>query len=526
MMAKKTTLSTKWKMTVGVLGVLVPVIGAFYFVQNRIVTRCDSELFQALTSRSKSNVTNFSGEVTFEMAANLRDEVEKKLRRFVTDHPETDSIIVLDDQKNIYATVGAKVDVTSLINRFRSMEKGTAITIGDLVVAVAPILSEEQKKRPLGYLLYTESKREYYAFRSTNAFWQAVVILAGFGFILTGIYFLVSRMTAPMYELAKAAERIADGDLSSVEVDVNGSGISEYERLAAAMSRTAVALQHQVVGIKGLTKNMGDMFKEMVVAVTSLASSASQQASAVTETATTVEEIEQTSKAASGNAGRIVEVAKKTQEASIRGRDAVKISNDIISRIRDDSKDISDKSAKLLTEIEEVESVIESVKAIAEQSKILAVNASIEAAKAGEFGSGFAVVAQEVKDLAQQSKDATIKITSTLSTIRGAIEDMVETSDSGKKRTEEGVSMISNVGAIMYDLSEAIRENSEFANVISTSIKQQTVGLSQISAAMEEINAAATDNRTISRTIEERVGNMSKEVDELEALVGKWRTPS
>lgn len=525
MVAKKITLSTKWKMTLSVLLVLAPVTVGILLVQGILVRGTNDELFRALESRSKSNVANLSADLTFEMAANLRDDVEKKLRRFVVEHPETDSLTVLDLQKNVFIWIGSKVDARSLIERFRSLAKPAAIKVGDDVVAVAPVFSEDQN-RPLGYLLYTESKREYNAFRARIAFWQIIMVLVGLSIVLVGTYILISRSIEPIFRLTAAAERIAEGDLSIVEVATNKTVISEFERLSTAIGSMAVALQTQVVGIKGLTKNMGDMFIEIVSAITSLASSASQQASAVTETATTVEEIEQTSKAASGNAGRIVEVAKKTQEASLRGRDAVKTTNDIISKIRDDSKDMSDKSAKLLTEIEEVESVIESVKAIAEQSKILAVNASIEAAKAGEYGSGFAVVAQEVKDLAQQSKDATIKITSTLGTIRGAIEDMVETSDGGKRRTEEGVTMISNVGAIMYDLGEAIRENSEFANVISTSIKQQTVGLSQISSAMEEINAAATDNRTISRTIEERVGHMSKEVEELMALVGRWRTSS
>jgi methyl-accepting chemotaxis protein len=76
----------------------------------------------------------------------------------------------------------------------------------------------------------------------------------------------------------------------------------------------------------------------------------------------------------------------------------------------------------------------------------------------------------------------------------------------------------------MYDLGEAIRENSEFANVISASTKQQSVGLSQISSAMDEITTAASDNRVVSHTIDEQTGRMSKEVDQLMELMGKWRT--
>ena len=246
-----------------------------------------------------------------------------------------------------------------------------------------------------------------------------------------------------------------------------------------------------------------------------MTSSASEQAAAVTETAATVEEMEQAGKSAAGNAGLIVDAAEKTTEASIRGREAVETTNAIILKIKEDSQDIADKSRHLLSAVEEVGNIIRSVNAIAEQSKILAVNASIEAAKAGEYGSGFAVVAQEVKDLAQQSKDATLQITGTLTNIRQAIEMMVETSHSGEARTTEGVTTIANAGAIMNDLSEAIRENSEFANVIATNVNQQTVGLTQIATSIEQINCAAYENQHISRRNSEMAAQMIKVIAEL-----------
>jgi methyl-accepting chemotaxis protein len=520
--AAKITISSKWKLTISLLIMLIPVIGGMFAVQSVLISRIDDELFQALQERLASDAVNMGREIRFEMIANLRDDLTAKLRDLARDRARTASLIVLDAKKNVYVSVGETVDVKHLLSHLPAGNKATAVKIANEVVGLAPIINDDENQ-VIGYLLYTESKRDYYEFRTRMNFWQLLVVSIGITFILLGVYTLVSRSTEPIFRLAAAAQRIAEGDLSKVEVDVKRSVITELEKLSVAVNSMAMALQSQVTGIKGLTNNMSGIFKDIIGAVTSFATSASQQASAVNETAATVEEIEQTSKTASGNAGRIVEVAKKTQEASLRGRDAIKVTNDIVAKIRDDSKNVSSKSAKLLAEIEEVESVIGSVKAIAEQSKILAVNASIEAAKAGEYGSGFAVVAQEVKELAQQSKDATLRITSTLGTIRTAIEDVVETSENGQKRTEEGVNMISNVGAIMYDLGEAIRENSEFANVIATSIKQQTVGLSQISSAMEEINTSATENRSISQTIEMRANQMNKEVEELTALVDRWR---
>lgn len=523
-MRRSASISMKWKMTIGVFLIMTPVGVAIWASQQVLIKGIDSTLFEALESRANANVVTTSTDISFELAAGLREEIEGKLKKFVNKHSETFAMVVLDAKKGLFAQAGNKVNLNELIASIPSLAKTNALVVDARVIATAPIVTEGQSQ-PLGYLIYVESLDSYFLIRSRMLSIGLMTFMIGLIFILIGAYFLGYRSAVPIYELASAAERIADGDLESVDIQLGRTGFMEAEKLAFSIQRMATALQRQVSGIKNLTSRMSDMSKEVTVAVTNLASSASQQASAVTETASTVEEIEQTSKVAAGNAGRIVEAAVKTQEASMRGHQAVKTTNEIIIKIKDDSQAISEKSAKLLLEVEEVESVIESVRGIAEQSKILAVNASIEAAKAGEYGSGFAVVAQEVKDLAQQSKDATVKITGTLNAIRQAIDDMVDTANSGKERTEEGVSTISNAGAIMYDLSEAIRENSEFANVIASNIKQQTVGLSQISIAMDEINTTASDNQNISRTIEQRAGQMNGEVGMLLKMVDQWRTP-
>ena len=102
---------------------------------------------------------------------------------------------------------------------------------------------------------------------------------------------------------------------------------------------------------------------------------------------------------------------------------------------------------------------------------------------------------------------------------------LARTAQAGEQRTDEGVRMIANAGAIMNDLAEAIRENSDFANVIATNINQQTIALTQIATAIEEINSTALENQDISRKIEHSTRSMTRSVDKLSDLIGKWRTP-
>ena len=118
-----------------------------------------------------------------------------------------------------------------------------------------------------------------------------------------------------------------------------------------------------------------------------------------------------------------------------------------------------------------------------------------------------------------------MQITGTLTAIRGAIENMVSISKSGKEHAEEGASMIANAGAIMNDLSEAIRENSKMANMIAGNIKQQSMGLTQIATSIEQINGSAFENQKISRINLDTVNQMTRTFEELLTLVGHWQTP-
>ncbi len=340
-----------------------------------------------------------------------------------------------------------------------------------------------------------------------------------------GSAYLVGRDSARgIAELAHAAERIARGELEGIELGGRDQLFSETTRLAAAVAEMARTLRERTATVESLTSTFSASTRKVTDAVDLLALSNTEHAAAVTETATTVEEMERNGKNAGRNAGRIVEAADKTAEASVRGQKALGATERIILEIREDSRAISNQSDELLSAVEEIAIIIGSVKEIADQSKILAVNAAVEAAKAGEYGAGFAVVAREIKNLAQQSKSAAMQITATLDSVRQAIETMVSTAARGRQRSEEGVEMVGNTGAVMNDLNAAIRENSGSAIAIASSIKQQTVGLTQIANAIEQINAVAMENEVTSSGLARNVKEMNERVSALLEQVESWQS--
>jgi methyl-accepting chemotaxis protein len=519
----KRQLPLKWNLTLGMLGVWVIVMSLVFLRIGSTMRGINSVFVDMFKRDTYAEAVILASEAAPLIEAKDGKKASSLLDKFKTSKPEITIAAVLDPNRRVVYRPDNSQDEKPFLKMVETLSVQSPVdSDGNFITAIAAVKSISGKIA--GYVMLVTSKEIYNEQKESSIAVLIIVVIIGLALATVSAYVIGGRLTRPIGTLVEAAERIADGDLE--RIDIASEGSQELHRLGASIKRMAEAMQSQVLAIKNLTTKITTISRETEGTMTNLASSAAQQAAAVNETAATVEEMEKAGQSSAGNAKHIVAAAEKTAEASKRGRHTVEKTYEIIMQIKDDSHDLSEKSKNLLNSVEEVGNIIQSVNSIAEQSKILAVNASIEAAKAGEFGSGFAVVAQEVKDLAQQSKDATLQITGTLTAIRAAIETMVGTAQRGKERTAEGVNSISNAGAVMNDLSEAIRENSDFAKLIASNIQQQTIGLTQIAAAVEEINTTALENQSISRNIVHGTRQMNETLGLLRDMVGRWRTPN
>jgi methyl-accepting chemotaxis protein len=146
--------------------------------------------------------------------------------------------------------------------------------------------------------------------------------------------------------------------------------------------------------------------------------------------------------------------------------------------------------------------IIASVDDLAQQSKLLAVNAAIEAAKAGEHGTGFAVVAEEVKALAAQSKQATARIRAILGDVQKATSAAVMATEQGSHAVENGMAQSQHAGSAIDALAGSITNAADAASQIAASAKQQLTGVDQVADAMKGIKLASTQNVESARQLE------------------------
>lgn len=249
----------------------------------------------------------------------------------------------------------------------------------------------------------------------------------------------------------------------------------------------------------GVLSNSGD---EILRSITDASSGVVETAAAVTETTTTVEELKQTAQVSAEKAKNVADVSDEALTTLESSEKTVSETIEWMNRIHEDMGTISESIVKLSDHGKMIREIIDAVNDLAEQSHLLAVNAAIEAAKAGEQGKGFSVVAQEVRSLADQSKQATVQVRNILNDIQNATNAAVMATEQGSKAVNHGLTQSAQTGESIRSLALGINNVAQAAAQISLSSQQQLIGVNQVTTAMANIKTASDQQVDHMRQIE------------------------
>jgi methyl-accepting chemotaxis protein len=237
---------------------------------------------------------------------------------------------------------------------------------------------------------------------------------------------------------------------------------------------------------------------ELQASANQQATAAQEQATAMAEITTTISELLTTSRQIAESAQRVAGIAGRTASSAVAGQGTVEKAHDSISAISRQVELIVAHMLELGKKSQQIGSVLDIVSELAEQTNILAINATIEAAGAGESGKRFAVVAEEIRKLADRVAGSTKEIRTLIDDVRGAVNTTVLATESGSKAVDTGSKLFGEVAAALKQIAGLVSTTTEAAREIELSTKQQSTAVEQVNVAISNVAQATKETEASS----------------------------
>ncbi len=355
---------------------------------------------------------------------------------------------------------------------------------------------------------------------------QGFAILAAL--LVFGLVFIALSLRAimpPIQRLVEAARRMGEGDFD-VQVPVTsqdqiGMLTETFNHMAVSIKDHTSRAEHMIANISDAIQLLTDTASHLMSVTTQQSSGATEQASVVEEVVTTTEEISATADRIADTANSVSESAQQTSEAANKGNEFMHGSIHMMESVREQVEKATEQIMELANQAQMIGGIIDIIEEISEQTNLLALNAAIEAAGAGEAGSRFSVVANEVRRLANRTLEATESVRGMVDSIQKSTNNMVMLSENQQKAVTQGAQSVRSMGEHFHNILEMVEATRRSGAEIGLITKQQSTATQQMVTSIREVEEVAKDVEKGVREIETSMAELGALAERLKSLVAE-----
>ena len=455
-----------------------------------------------------------------ELKKKINDNLDRYQKEFLTD--DQNKTLLENDRKALAAylaevnDVFAKVerqDIPGLSQQF-SANGQFRVTAGKLIQSFSEHAVYNQK--------YADSLQEMgdKEFRKGMTFLMAVGVIA---FVLLGIlgFLLVRGIVRSLASMQTAISRI-EGDLDfTAHAEVIGA--DEIARFATSLNRLIDKLRISLQTIADQTTKVSETAEKLAQASSQVAAASSHQSDSASSMAASVEQMTVSISHISDRSGDAHSLSNESGRYAIEGETVISQTVSDINQIAESVGQASQRIHELDASSEQISTIVSVIKEVAEQTNLLALNAAIEAARAGEQGRGFAVVADEVRKLAERTSASTQEIAKKIESIKNISKDAVESMANAVSLVETGVNRASNASATIQRISHASKQAVTMVEEITAAIREQSQASTAIASSVEGIAQMAEESSAAAKNSAASAHNLDEVAKEMRSVVAAYR---